>query len=232
VRTRAFASAIGLVCLLPCAAARAQPPSRLYVSAGAHVALRDSGERTVDLLAGERSSIPAVSAGAGIWLSEALGVEGSISVTRGQSFPWIYSYLFDESSLQRVVSRDVPMVGLVRIAMLHGRRMGLDVVWGGGWTWHRAQSEITAGCGRGFINPVCVPLETPRVSDTMRTFEPLLALGADAPLRLSSRFALAPGVRMLTIHRRDFLTGYNHRGPVAGNGVIVTFGIAAMWRDR
>lgn len=168
----------------------------------------------------------------GVWVTQHIGVEGEISRTGTQSLDWLYDYAFDETDTERTLTRDVPVIGLVRVAILPERRVDINPVIGGGLTWHHALSYPTADCGYGFAQPPCKPLTTSVSPDDYASFEPALEFGADVRIRVASRFSIVPTVRILKIDRRQWLTGFDHRGPQGGSGTVVVVGCSAGWSNR
>ncbi len=61
----------------------------------------------------------------------------------------------------------------------------------------------------------------PEVSDGFASFEFLIAAGVDVPT-----------LRLFRVSRRQYLTGYVHRGPANGSGRILTIGMSATWRSH
>ena len=209
----------------------------MYVSAGGAVAWRDRPvsppQSLADLDRPHRGFTPAVTAVAGVQLSREIAVEGSVQFLRGQSAPWRFTYLFGpEITDELATHRDTPIAGYVRLTPLLGRRVGIEPLAGAGYTWHKAESSTTARCGSYNVPTPCVPVSPPEVSDTLGTFEFLIAAGVDVPVRVSSKTSLGPTVRLFRVSRRQYLTGYVGRGPANGSGVILTVGMSATWRSR
>jgi hypothetical protein len=222
--------------------AAAQGARRLYVQGGltARTGEEHLGQFVLggsDLVTDVTDSGPLVwgglSASVGIWLGRRVGVEGDVSRTATQTLPWLYSYL-DGTSIQETSTRDVPIVGLLRVAAIPGRRADVNAVVGAGVSWHRATSHPTADCGgSSVIQLPCTPLNPASVSSYVdSSFEPALEFGADVPIRLSGRFAVAPTFRVLIVNRRQWLTAFDHRGPGGGSGTVVIFGCSAVWGGR
>lgn len=215
----------------------AQDGPQGYVSAGGAVAWRDrpvsQPQSLADLGRPHRGLTPAVTVAAGVQLSRHVAVEGSLQFQRGQSAPWRFSYLFGPGITEELAThRDTPIAGYVRYTPLLGRRVGIEPLGGAGWSWHKAQSFTTARCGSYNFPKPCAPVSPPELSDALASFEFLIAAGVDVPVRVSAKTSLAPTLRLFRVWRRQYLTGYVHRGPENGSGVILTIGMSATWRSH
>jgi hypothetical protein len=177
------------------------------------------------------SPVPSLTVGGGVWLRSGVGVEGTIGFQRQQTFPWHYGYLFDRNSDELATDRDVPLVGVLRLAPARGEPVSVEAIAGGGISWHRGESFTTADCGPGSRPMPCVPV-TPTLSDSVTTAEWMATFGADVVFRLSWRVAITPGFRIDLVRRRQYLTGYDHRGPYSGGGVMPAFSITARYTIR
>jgi hypothetical protein len=221
-----------IVCLaVLCAGApnlAAQDP-QVYVSGGGAVAWRD--RPVVDFDGPHKGVTPVVTAAAGVQVNRDLAVEGSVQFQRGQSAPWRFSY-GPRTTEELATHRDTPIAGYVRYTPRLGRRVGIEPLGGAGWSWHKAQSFTTARCGSPNFPTPCVPVSPPEMSDALASFEFLIAAGVDVPVRVSSKTFVAPTLRLFRVSRRTDLTGYAHRGPANGSGVILTIGMSATWRLR
>jgi hypothetical protein len=211
----------------------AQSVPHVYVSAGGAVAWRERPvwpRSAADLDRSHRGLTPAVTAAAGVQVNRDLAVEGSVQFQRGQSAPWRFSY-GPRTTDELTTHRDTPVVGYVRYTPRLGRRVGIEPLGGAGWSWHKTRSFTTARCGSPNFPKPCVPVSPPEMSDALASFEFLIAAGLDVPVRVSSKTSLAPTLRLLRVSRRPYLTGYVHRGPANGSGVILTIGMSATWRS-
>jgi hypothetical protein len=221
VRRTLCCCVVTLSCLLYASShAFAQDLPRLYVSGGWAPALRDEG-----LTEG-------VLATAGVQIKPWLGVEGSVQLQREQSFPWEFSYLFANVTQELATDKDRPVVGYVRFSPPCRSKVCGEILIGTGFNRHYGGSFTTATCGSGQLPTPCVPLSEPRRSDTLTTNEWVFASGFDLPIRVSPSVSVGPAVRVIYIDRRQFLTGYDHRGPSSGSGVVLTIGVSATWRSR
>jgi hypothetical protein len=173
--------------------------------------------------------VPGAIVGGGVWLQRHVAIEGVADFHRAQPVRWHFGYLFAPNSDQLTNDRDAAVVGYVRIAPMRGRRVSVEPTVGGGISWHRAASVITADCGPGSRPTPCLPVTPPAPSDTYTTAEPVVALGLDVAVRVSARVALTPGFRLLTVRRRTYLTGYAHRGPASGRGVLSGFAVSLRY---
>lgn len=225
--------AIRLVLFLACATPARAQQHRIYVFGAAGRTVREMPVLTSDDTPLNRSGIWELSGGGGVWVRRSVGIEGSIAFPQPQHVTWFYNYQFGgEAKHLDTADRDIPILGRLRYAATAGRRVGVDVIVGGGWTWHRAVSTVLASCGTGSQPQPCVPLAQPRDDETFATWEPALTAGLDMPVRASSRVAVAPSLHAVISHRRQFMTGYDHRGPVSGGGAVFSFGAVVSWRDR
>lgn len=179
------------------------------------------------------SPVQTAAAGVGVWFARDLAVEGSIGFHRDQAVDWEWRYQFaGGANNQRTFDRDVPLTAALRIAPLRGRRVAVEPALTGGISFHRSQSYITADCGPASRPTACVPIDPPKRGETFSTAEWLLGFGADVPLRVSRRLEILPGVHFLFVKRRDYLTGYNHRGPRIGGGRLPGFGVSVRYAIR
>jgi hypothetical protein len=214
-------SVVTLNCLLRASShALAQDGTRPYISAGWAPAVRDEG-----LTEG-------VVATAGVQIKPWIGVEGSVQLQREQSFPWKFSYQFATVTKELATDKDRPVVGYARFSPPCRGKICGEILLGMGFNRHYGGSSTTATCGSGQLPTPCVPLSEPRRSDTLTTNELVLASGFDLPIRVSPSVSVGPAVRVIYIDRRQFLTGYNHRGPSSGSGVVPSIGVSATWRSR
>jgi len=233
VRRVARTLAAGALLVLSAVPARGQ--ARTFYVAGAWLtASRDRGLAATSAadLGVHRSFVQSITAAAGVRLNRATAVEGEIGLQQGQSFPWKYSYQFAENSQQITTDSDMPIVGYVRVLTTPAARVGVEPVFGGGFTRHHAASVIVGDCGSGNLPHPCVPVNPPADGDDYATWEPLLAFGADVPVRASGRVSIIPTVRFMYIDRRQYLTGHDHRGPASGKGFTGGFGVAVRWSAR
>jgi hypothetical protein len=181
----------------------------------------------------EWTTVPTLLTGAGIWITPSAAIEGSVSWSGGQSTPWHYAYFFGgEASDQETTDRDVPLVASFRYALFVRRRVGLDILAGGGYSAHRVVSTTVADCGPANRPQVCVPLATPSVSDSQTSWEPLVSFGMDIPAMMAEHVAFVPGVRFMYIRRDAYPTDYSFRGPQSGSGYLFLFTATVSWRDR
>jgi hypothetical protein len=177
--------------------------------------------------------VPAATVGAGLWVTPHTALEGSIGISRAQSVPWQWRYLFGGTASNQIATdRDVPVLGTVRVSPRRGQRVSVEPFLGGGYNFHRSRSSIIATCGPAANPTACVPLDTPTESDALTTAEWLIAVGADVPIQVSRRCEVLPGVRFMFARRRQYLTGYNHRGPEIGGGSLPGFGVTVRYFIR
>ena len=182
------------------------------------------------------SPVQTATAGLGVWVTPNLAVEGSIGLHRHQAVDWEWRYLFagGDWSNQRTFDRDVPLAAALRVAPLRRHRLSFEPVLMGGMSFHQSSSYITADCPRASSPLTCVPVEPPQRGEAFGTVEWLLGFGAEVPVRASRRLEIVPGLRFMFVKRRQYLTGYNHRGPNIGGGRLPGFGVSARYaiRDR
>ena len=229
--TASFRIAVLLTAIVGCSGAPAVAQDRLYATGGWTTIWREPSWFPSFATPSPQpaASVPAVVAGAGVWLERHIAVEGTVTFYRAQSFPWHHNYLFGGNSDERATDRDVPVVGYLRIAPMRGYRVSIEPVVGGGFSWHRGVSFRTADCGTGSRPTPCVPVTPPRRNSAVSTAEWLAAVGADVAVRLAPRFDIAPGFRVSTVRRRQFLTSYDHRGPYSGGGLLPAFSVTVRY---
>lgn len=223
-----------LALVLSCTATRAAAQDRFYVTGGFATSWREPAWTMSPETPSQppASRVPGAAIGAGVWFQPDVAVEGLVSVHRQQSIPWHYGYLFDGNSDQLTMDRDLLMAGYLRIAPMRGRRVSIEPLGGGGISWHRGQSVMTADCGPGSRPTPCVPVTPPTPSDSLTTREWMAALGVDVGLRVSPRVSIAPGFRLEMVRRRQFLTGYDHRGPSSGSGMMPGFTVTLRYQMK
>ena len=180
------------------------------------------------------SPVHTAAAGVGIWFARDVAVEGSLGLHRQQAVDWEWRYQFAGGnwSNQRTFDRDVPLAATLRVAPLRRHRVSVEPLLTGGISFHRSVSYITADCPRLLTPLRCVPVEPPKRGETFATAEWLLGFGADVPIRVSPRVEVLPGARVLFVKRRQYLTGYNHRGPSVGGGTLPEFGVSVRYAIR
>jgi hypothetical protein len=223
-----------LALVLSCTATRAAAQDRFYLTGGFASSWREPAW-VMSLATPSQppaAPVPAAAIGAGLWFQRDVAVEGMMTVHRPQSVPWHYGYQFGGNSDQLTDDRDLLTVGYLRIAPMRGRRVSIEPLVGGGVNWHRGQSVMTAGCGTGSTPAPCVPVTPPTPSDSLTTGEWMASLGADVALRLSTRVALAPGFRLDMVRRRQYLTGFDHRGPASGGGMMPGFTVTLRYQMK
>ena len=209
----------------------AQEPHRAYVFAGVEAAHRESG-MYLGTESDRSSLVPSGVFGGGVWIRRTLAIEGSVSLQRAQPLTWRFNYLFAENTIERTDDRDMPIVAWLRHAPRAGQRVGADFLVGIGIARHHAHSFTIADCGPGSNPHPCVPLAQPVLDDTWDTWERLFSVGFEVPVHVGRAATLAPIAHAMFIHRGTYLTGYNHRGPTPGSGLVASLGITASWRDR
>ena len=227
-------SVLLLALVLSGTATRAAAQDRFYVTGGFATSWREPAWVMSPATPSQppASTVPAAAIGAGLWFQPDLAVEGMMTVHRQQSLSWHSGYQFGGNSDQLTNDRDLLTAGYLRIAPMRGRRVSIEPLVGGGINWHRGQSVTTASCGTGSMPTPCVPVTPPTPSDSLTTGEWMVSLGADVALRLSARIALAPGVRIDMVRRRQFLTGYDHRGPSSGGGMMPGFTVTLRYQMK
>ena len=210
--------------------ASAQVGARPYVSVAVSTALRDSAASSLTVThAPRRSFVPVLAVSGGVRLTPWIGVEGALQWQGAQTFPWQFLYTFVTEEL--ATERDSPLVGYVRFSPCGTRSVCVEPVIGAGLSWHASESRTTGDCG-SFPSRACTAVNPPSLSDTLTTREWLFATGADVPVRLGAGVSIAPSMRVMWMRRRQDLTGYRHRGPGTGSGVVAMFGLAATWAAR
>ena len=215
-------------------------PSPLHAQTGAYIAggwtesYRESGDilqSPTDTI--EKSFVPGISATGGVWFTNGLAIEGGVTYLRAQSFPWYFSYAFAGGTTSEIAhDSDLPLTVALRGVIVRSKPLRLDVIGGGGFNLHRGSSDTVGRCGSFFVQLPCTPVSPPVESDSLSTLEPTLMFGADAPIPASRRVSIVPSFRVYVISRRQWLTGYNHRGPTGGNGLLTTFGVGVMFGRR
>jgi hypothetical protein len=206
-----------------------QAQTRAYIVASWTEAHRDSAaplESATDTAT--KSFVPGGSVSTGAWIMNRLAIEAGITYLGSQSFPWYFTYLLAGGTTSEIASNgDTPVTGGLRAVAARTGKVRLDVVGGAGWMRHRASSDTVGDCGPSFRLP-CTPVSR-RQSDSLSSWEPTVMFGVDAPIRASKRVAVVPSFRVFAISRRQWLTGYYHRGPTGGTGVMTTFGVGVMF---
>src|SRR3954468_28381 len=227
MRTR-FVTLMALV--LIGSAARASQGQDLYITGAAAVNSRAPGwtPSLATPSGSEASNVASVTGGVGVWVRQ-VGLEGAVSITRAQPIAWHYGYLFGGNADEITYDRDVPLLGLVRVAPLRWRTVSPEPVIGGGVTLHRGATYVTADCGSGSNPKPCVPVTPPRAEEVKNTPEWTLIFGADVAFRASSRVSVAPGFRVSYIGRPVFMTWFDHRGPYSGGGHVWGVGVTARY---
>lgn len=219
-------AALVLTCAI--ADARAQ---ELYVIGGWQTNRREPGWKPSPQTPSQPppSSVQSVAMGAGVWLSPDVGVEGSFGVYRAQSIAWHYSYMSAADELTD--DRELPLIGLIRIAPMWRRRVSLEPVLGGGLSLHRATTVMTADCGDSYTTKGCVPITPPMSTDVFTSHDWLVAFGADVAVRVSPRFSIVPGARFTAARRQLYLTSFRYyRGPYSGGGFMWGIGVSGRYR--
>ena len=206
------------------AVAAAQSP---YAAVGAGLTWREPGHHGEGIDGPGHSATESVLFEGGWWITPSIGVEGSVQLQRRQTLSWIYSYTsrMDESA----TDRDMPIAAHLRGMLWRRRRLSIEGLIGGGFNWHRAESFTLVHCGGNFGSGPCVAVTPPETSDVEASWEPLLSGGLDLPIRAASHVYLVPTARLVYVRRREFLTGYEFRGPGNGSGLMWTGGLALRW---
>ena len=236
MRTGCFAAVllVGLATV-----ASAQTPPTVYVSGGLAFAALYPGDKRQNSIPDVRSWTTGTDVGFGVQTGPRAGVEAMISFRRGQPAlpnPWNYTYNAD--AFIRTTSRDLPILGLVRITPNCSRLFCIQPLVGAGVTWHSARSIVVEECSPILVRSelqTCTPVEPGRrKSDewTDGSFEFTIAAGVDAPAQISKHLSLAPTFRLLIIRRGEDLTRYRHRGPDGTSSVVPSFGVTLIWKSR
>jgi hypothetical protein len=216
------------VMLITAGAAHAQS---IYVFGGTSQTWRKPGwtQQSIDDHGPDTTPTPSVVAGAGWWVTPRLGIEGSIEFQRRQTLSWRYGYMANQD--MSTTDFDTPILGHVRLAALRAQQVSIDLLIGGGVTWHGTRSFVVRECSRTF--PVtCVTLDPPADADTYGTWEWALSTGVDVPIRLGDHVRLSPTARVLYALRRDYLTATDFRGPASGPGLMPSIGLTLRWTPR
>jgi hypothetical protein len=214
-----------------CGVAQAAAQGRVYLTGGWTTTWREPGwfMSFATPSPAPAAAVPSVTIGSGLWIWRDVAVEGTLAVQHTQSIPWHFNYLFGGNSDQLTKDRDLPLAGYLRFAPMRGHRVSIEPIAGGGVSWHRAASFVTADCGSGSRPTPCVPVTPPRPGDTFTTAEWMAGFGVDVAFRVSSRIAIAPGFRVSMIGRYLYLTGFDHRGPLSGGGVMPGFAVTTRY---
>jgi hypothetical protein len=210
---------------------------RSYVSGGAGIAWRYPGDKQPNAIPDERTATPTFSIAAGYKVGRLASVEGVLGFTGAQPIipdPWFYTYSLTRDV--RTTSRDVPMLGMVRITPACSWRLCVEPVIGGGVTFHAAHSETLAYCAQDDYGlpregQTCTPPTRPD-EKTDGSFEFTFAVGVDAPVRVSNRVSIGPSFRVMMIKRREYLTSYTHRGPNGTGAIVPSLGVNLTWHSR
>jgi hypothetical protein len=212
-------------------AAPAMAQQRVYITGGAAVTSRESGwsPSLATPSAPPAAIVPSFAGGAGVWLSPNVAVEGTLSMTAAQTIAWHYGYLFDETGDKVTQDRDVPLLGVIRIAPMRHRTASIEPLIGGGITFHRGATVTTSDCGHGTVFTACVPVTPPRPDEVNTTADWMMVFGVDVAIHVSPHLSVAPGFRAGFAKRDLFMTGYDHRGPYSGGGYLWSIGVTARY---
>jgi hypothetical protein len=223
--------AILLTTFLVVSTAATVPAQGVYLSGGGGVTFREPGwyPSMAKPSAPGAAGTTFISGAAGIW-SDNVGAEGSFTMTGAQSLAWHYNYLFGGNSDMLTDDRDLSLLGRVRIAPLRRRGLSIEPVAGGGITFHRATTFMTADCGSGSMPAPCVAVTPPRLLEAQTSPDWMLTFGVDAAIKVSSHVAVVPGFRVDLAERQYFLTGFDHRGPYSGSGHLWSIGVTARYQ--
>ena len=222
-----IAAAISAI-LITAGDAYAQP---IYVFGGTSQTWRKPGwrQQSIDDQGPDTKPTPSVLAGAGWWVSPRLGIEGSIEFQRRQTLSWHYGYMSNNDL--STTDRDTPILGHLRLAALRAKPVSVEVLIGGGVTWHDTHSFGIRRCG--VVSPfTCVTQDPPADAGTYGTLEWALSTGVDVPIRLGDHVRLSPTARILYARRRDDLTATGFRGPASGPGLMPSIGLTLRWTSR
>ena len=203
----------------------------IYVFGGTSQTWREPGwqQQSIDDHGPDTKPTPSVVAGAGWWVKPRLGLEGSIEFQRRQTLAWHDGYMANR--YLRTTDRDTPILGHLRLAALRAKQVSVEGLIGGGVTWHDTQSFVVQECNRTF--PVnCVTVNPPADAGTYGTWEWAFSTGVEVPIRLGDHVRLSPTARVLYVHRRDYLTATDFRGPVSGPGLMPSIGLTLRWTPR
>lgn len=203
----------------------------LYIAGGAAVNARAPGwyPSLSTPSAPAASRVVSITGGMGIWVSNAVAIEGSVSITRAQPIAWHFNYLFARNADELTYDRDLPLIGLVRVAPLRRKVVSIEPVAGGGLSFHRGATFMTADCGPGSLPTPCVPVTSARPDEVKTTADWVVTFGADLPIRVSSRVSVVPGFRVNYIQREVYMTGFDHRGPLSGGSDLWGIGVTARY---
>jgi hypothetical protein len=166
---------------------------------------------------------------AGARITPWLGVEGSVALSlTEQSVAWKQLYMSGCCTDRVTSDRDTTALVYFRFAPPCEGRMCIEGLAGTGFNVHHVEDLVVARSS--ILTPsIWVPVsgEPPTTTNGL---EWTLAFGADFPVTLSQHFTVAPTVRILLIKRPQFITGWDHRGPHSGSGLIPTVGVSLTWR--
>jgi hypothetical protein len=200
----------------------------IYVFGGSSQAWREPGweQQSFEDQPPDKKPTPSVLAGAGWWVKPRAGIEGSIEFQRRQTLSWHYGYMANRDF--STTDYDTPLLGHLRLAAVRGKDVSLDVLIGGGVTWHGTRSFVLRECNPVFTTNCTTP-NPPTEADTYGTWEWAFSSGVDVPIRLADHVALAPTARLLYAHRRPYLTAHDFRGPGTGPGLMPSVGLTLRW---
>jgi hypothetical protein len=228
-----------VLCVATTSAAQ-EPPSgsltgRFYISGGTGLAWRHAGDQGAITLP-ERTVVPTFSMAVGVRVGQRGRIEGVLGASLGQQVvpdPWFYTYPSGRDYAISTTTRDIPMLGLIRITPPCVGRLCLEPVLGAGFNHHNARSLTVAVCqpdgARAAEN---CPAVTDAEAQTDSSFEFVFAFGLDAPVRVSNRVSIGPTFGIMMIKRRDDLIEPNHRGPEGTSAIVPTLGVNLTWHSR
>ena len=203
----------------------------IYVFGGTSQTWREPGwqQQSIDDHGPDMKPTPSVLAGAGWWVTPRVGIEGSIEFQRRQTLSWHYGYFANRD--MSTTDGDTPILGHVRLEALRAKQASIDLLIGGGVTWHDSQTFVVRECSQTF--PVtCVTLDPPKGLSPYGTWEWAFSTGIDVPIRLGDHVRLSPTARVLYAHRRPYLTATDFRGPASGPGLMPSLGLTLRWTPR
>jgi len=217
-------------------AAFAQANTGPYVSAGVAFERRNLGTDELKATMVGLNSVttfakpikPAPAATVGVFLTKVVAVEAQVERSALVTWPYTYSYPEDVTK-HTAEHRDTLLLGNVRIRAKCWSSVCLEPVAGAGLAVHHSSSVTTATCGQVGAPLPCTPAN--KLDWDANEAKLALDFGADIRLKMNTRFAIVPSVRVHFIdHNSNALHGMDQRLPDSGDRWFLAFGVSISVR--